>query len=118
MEFRLPPLTLQPIAENAVKHGIRQEHALLRIVIRTRRTAEGSQVVIEDNWPGFASRGAEEGAPPEGERTQEAGVGLNNVRGRLELLCGGSLDLAPRPGGGAVVTVSIPDRPLFHGGEG
>ena len=118
VEFRLPPLTLQPIVENAVKHGIRQEHALLRIVIRTRRTAECSQVVIEDNGPGFASRGAAEGAPPEGERTQEAGVGLNNVRGRLELLCGGSLDLAPRPGGGAVVTVSIPDRPQLPGGEG
>ena len=113
-DFRLPPLTLQPIVENAVKHGIRQEHALLRIVIRTRKTAEGSHVVIEDSGPGFGpdpeSRAVscpEDGTQSEQERDPH--VGLNNVRDRLEIICGGRLDIAPRPGGGTIVTVSIPD---------
>ena len=115
--FRLPPLTLQPIVENAVKHGIRREHALLRIVIRTRRTGEGSQVVIEDNGPGF--RPEQEGGtlppPLEGGMLSgsegDARIGLSNVRNRLALICGGSLSITPRPEGGTVVTVSIPDRP-------
>ena len=104
-EFRLPPLTLQPIVENAVKHGMSREHALLRITVRTSKTGEGSQVDIEDNGPGFDPEQAL--CAPEG--AQEACIGLANVRGRLELICGGSLAITPRPGGGTVVTISIPD---------
>ena len=104
-EFRLPPLTLQPIVENAVKHGMSREHALLRITVRTSKTGEGSQVDIEDNGPGFDPEQAL--CAPEG--AQEACIGLAKVRGRLELICGGSLAITPRPGGGTVVTISIPD---------
>ncbi len=103
--------------ENAVKHGIRQEHALLRIVIRTCKTAECSHVVIEDSGPGCEpdpeSRAVscpEDGTQSEQERDPH--VGLNNVRDRLEIICGGRLDIAPRPGGGTIVTVSIPDPQL------
>ena len=114
-EFRLPPLTLQPIVENAVKHGMSREHAMLLITVQTRKTGEGSQIIIEDNGPGFdpeqESCAPEGGVHPEAEREQEARIGLANVQGRLELICGGSLAIAPRPGGGTVVTISIPDRP-------
>ncbi len=116
--FRLPPLTLQPIVENAVKHGISREHTLLHISIRTRRVGENSQVVIEDNGPGFDP--AREPFAPEAsggswqhgaERDQDARIGLNNVRGRLELISGGTLTISSRPEGGTIVTISIPDRP-------
>ena len=112
--FRLPALTLQPIVENAVKHGISRERVQLRILIRTRKAGDCSQVIIEDNGPGFDPE-AEAPPSPTGEDRQdgerEARIGLVNVRGRLELICGGSLTIAPRPGGGTAVTVSIPDRP-------
>ena len=119
-KFRLPPLTLQPIVENAVKHGMSREHAILLITVRTRKTGEGSQIVIEDNGPGFAPE--QEPWTREGgaEQTQENCIGLNNVRGRLELVCGGSLAITPRPGGGTVVTVCIPDpsrRPTLSDGS-
>ncbi len=114
-EFRLPPLTLQPIVENAVKHGMNREHAILRISVRTRKTGEGSQIIIEDNGPGFDPGQELCAAEGIGEPSQENCIGLNNVRGRLELECGGSLAITPRPGGGTVVTVSIPDRPLHRG---
>ena len=117
--FRLPPLTLQPIVENAVKHGISREHVLLRILIRTCRTEQGSQVVIEDNGPGFdpdreadaLPSPSEVGAQHSAEPAQDASIGLNNVRGRLELICDGRLTISPRPEGGTVVTIDIPDRP-------
>ena len=54
---------------------------------------------MEDNGPGFDPRAS----------TESAGIGLQNVRERLEMSVGGSLEIAPRPGGGTVVTIRIPD---------
>ena len=115
--FRLPALTLQPIVENAVKHGISREHVQLHILIRSCKEGACSRVIIEDNGPGFdperelsPTSAPEGGATPDMDRDREARIGLSNVRGRLELLCGGSLTIAPRPGGGTTVTVSIPDQ--------
>ena len=97
--FRLPAFTLQPIVENAVKHGLKQEKATLRILIRSRRDRDCSLITVEDNGPGFDPRAS----------TESAGIGLQNVRERLEMSVGGSLEIAPRPGGGTVVTIRIPD---------
>lgn len=52
--FRVPPLTLQPIVENAVKHGVSPGLSPLYILIRTRETEDGSEVIVEDNGPGFS----------------------------------------------------------------
>ena len=97
-DFRLPPLTLQPIVENAVKHGMDPESPPLHIAIRTRETAAGSEIVVENDGMDYN---------PQGD--VEEGVGLGSVRARVERMCGGSLDIAPRAGGGAVVTLRIPD---------
>ena len=96
--FRLPPLTLQPIVENAVKHGMDPEYAPLRISIRTRETDSGSEIIVEDNDPGFA--------PADGDC--EPHIALANIRQRLEIMCGGKLTIRPREGGGTVVSVIIP----------
>jgi Putative regulator of cell autolysis len=96
--FRLPPLTLQPIVENAVKHGMDLDSDPLRISIRTRRTDSGTKIIVADTGPGFN--------PAE---TKESGIALKNIRQRLEMMCGGSLTITPNEGGGTVVTVTIPD---------
>lgn len=95
-EFRVPPLTLQPIVENAVKHGMDPEYAPLRISIRTRQTDSGSEIIVEDNGPGFA--------PAD---DQEPHIALANIQERLRMQ-GGKLTIRPREGGGTVVTVTIP----------
>ena len=51
--FRLPPLTLQPIVENAVKHGMNPYAGPLRISIQTRHTEDGTEIIVEDNGTGF-----------------------------------------------------------------
>ena len=51
--FRLPALTLQPIVENAVKHGMDPYHGPLCISIRTQSTDFGVEIIVEDNGSGF-----------------------------------------------------------------
>ena len=94
--FRLPPLTLQPIVENAVKHGMDPDSDPLHITIRTRETEAGSEILVSDNGPGY-----------EPAVDNEPHIALANIRQRLEMMCGGTLDIMPRDGGGTVVRVKV-----------
>ena len=96
--FRVPPLTLQPIVENAVKHGRDPYAGPFRISIRTRKTDSGSEIVVADNGRGFDTA-----------NDSEPHIALKNIQERLEIMCGGNLTITPNNGGGTVVTVIIPD---------
>ena len=96
--FRVPTLTLQPIVENAVKHGMDPDAAEpLHIAIMTRQTDSGYEITVEDNGPGFSP--SDDDAPH---------IALKNIRERLALMCGGTLIIEPRVEGGTRVTVRIP----------
>ena len=95
--FRLPPLTLQPIVENAVKHGMTSSSEPIRIAVITRRTEASSEITVEDDGPGF-----------DPVDDNEPHIALNNIRQRLELMCKGKLEITPRKGGGTSVKVIIP----------
>lgn len=96
--FRVPPLTLQPLVENAVKHGRDQSAKALHISVRTRKTDSGSEIVVADDGRGYN--------PPDDDAPH---IALKNIRQRLEIMCGGHLTIASNDGGGTVVTVTIPD---------
>ena len=96
-QFRLPPLTLQPIVENAVKHGINPYSGPLRILIRTRHTDTAAEIIVEDTGTGFN---------PSDESKPHAT--LTNIRQRLQMMCNGEMTITPREGGGTVVKVTIP----------
>ena len=98
-QFRLPPLTLQPIVENAVKHGMNLDADPLHISIRTREKDFASVIIVEDNGSGFDP--SDESKPH---------TTLENIRQRLEMMCGGSMTIQPREGGGTVVILMIPDH--------
>ena len=97
--FRLPALTLQPIVENAVKHGMDPYHGPLCISIRTQSTDFGVEIIVEDNGSGFDT--SDNGEPH---------LALKNIQQRLEFMCDGSLAIIPRDEGGTVVTITIPLR--------
>jgi len=97
--FRLPPLTLQPLVENAVKHGMDPYAGPLRISIRTRCTDSGSEIVVADNGRGFDSADH-----------SESGIALKNIQQRLKTMCSGELTILPREGGGTVVKMTIPGQ--------
>ena len=93
--FKLPPLTIQPIVENAIKHAMR-ENEMLRVTLTTAEHPDGFTVTVEDNGPGFTST------------DDEPHIALDNIRERLQLSCGGTLTIEPREGGGTKVTVFVP----------
>ena len=95
--FRLPPLTLQPIVENAVKHGMDPDaDEPLRITVRTEKKDEGNVITVEDDGHGFSER--DNGEPH---------VALDNVRERLSNI-GGTLTVSRRETGGTIVRIVIP----------
>ena len=98
-QFRLPPLTLQPIVENAIKHGMDPEAGPLHISILTRKTDSGNELIVEDNGPGFDLAVTDDNEPH---------IALANIRQRLEMMCGGKMTIRPRAGGGTVVSMTIP----------
>ncbi len=95
--FRVPPLTLQPIVENAVKHGMKSSSDPIHISVVTRQTDTASEIIVEDDGPGFVP--ADDNEPH---------IALNNIRQRLALMCAGKLMITTREGGGTLVKVTIP----------
>ncbi len=101
--FFLPTLTIQPLIENAVKHGIARRQEGGTVTVSTRRTPDGVWVVVDDDGVGF-----DPDTPPADGRDH---VGIANVRSRLEVMCGGMLIIRSQPGRGTRANVFIPDRP-------
>ena len=100
-DFSVPPLTVQPLVENAIRHGVRiREEGIVRVT--ARRTEDGHKIVIRDNGVGF------DGNAP--EQKDGAHVGLKNVRERIEKMCGGRMRVESRIGVGTTVTILIPDK--------
>ena len=96
---RVPPWSVQPLVENAVKHGVASHTDPAQITIRARADGGRLVVTVEDDGPG-----------PGAAATPGTGVGLANTRARLDALYGAAADLtlAARPGGGAVATLALP----------
>ena len=97
--FCIPPLTLQPIVENAVKHGVDPELDPLHLCVFTRNTEDGSEIVVEDTGPGFGKMD-----------NDDPHIALANISERLEMMCGGTLTISPRENGGTVIRVWVPKK--------
>lgn len=98
--FAIPALTLQPIVENAVKHGTGKRDEGGRVTLRSTEEETHWRVTVTDNGVGFDT----EGRPPDGR----AHIGIENVRYRLESLCGGTLTIQSEPGVGTRAVITIP----------
>ena len=105
--IRLPPLVLQPIVENAVKHGIAQKQIGGEVAIRARvdRISEDNRqlsLVVEDTGAGTTSEALQQG--------RSTGVGLRNVQRRLECHYGDAASLSIRTtlGEGTLVEIRMP----------
>lgn len=100
--FMLPSLSLQPLVENAVKHGVTKQLNGGTITLRTREQPSCFEVIVEDDGVGFDPDAVFDDSRPH--------VGMQNVRQRLESMCGGSLVVTSEPGKGTRAVVTIPRR--------
>ncbi len=97
----VPNLLLQPLVENAIRHGVASQPGGGRVTIGTRRIGRTLELVVRDDGPGL---------PEDWERQRKDGIGLSNTRRRLRALFGDDqhLELRPVPTGGLEVVVRIP----------
>ena len=77
LDAQVPNLILQPLIENAVRHGISRQTAVGNLRIQATLDGKRLSIVIEDNGPGLNGNGNRR------KRTNDGGVGLTNVRARL-----------------------------------
>lgn len=102
--FMIPPLTLQPIAENAVKHGICKKKGGGTLSIHVMETEHAYQIIVSDDGVGFDAN------VPVGARDGRKHIGIENVRERVKQRCRGTLKIESIPGKGTVVTIEIPKK--------
>jgi len=102
LDAMVPNLLLQPIVENAIKHGVSARASAGRIVIRSHRVDDMLYLEVSDDGPGL-SVADRQGLPA-------GGIGLTNTVKRLQQRFGEAykFDLKNAPGGGLTVAIEIP----------
>ncbi len=104
----VPTMSLQPLAENAIRHGVRRRPGGGTITIRARAHGDDVQLSVADDGDGFAP-----GRSDLELRGAGGGIGLANVDGRLRTTFGERyrLQIASAPGAGTTVTMRVPNAP-------
>jgi signal transduction histidine kinase len=99
----VPPMILQPLVENAMKHAVSRTSAPSRIDVIARRDDESLVLVVRDTGPGSNGDAV-------GESEPGTGIGLRNTRARLEAIYGDeySFELAERDASGTDATIRLP----------
>lgn len=106
--FFMPALTLQPIVENAVRHGIRgKTDGKGTVTIAAREHSDCYEVVVTDDGCGAGNFDSD------GEEGRH--IGIKNVRYRIEKMCSGSLLIDAVPGKGTTVVITLPKQKTIRG---
>ena len=102
-DFELPQLSVQPLAENAVKHGVGMKEDGGTVTIATREEDDCYKVIISDDGVGFDTS-----KPIEDDGRSH--VGMENVRQRLKEMCDADVIIESEIGKGTVATIRIPKK--------
>lgn len=98
--FRVPALTIQPIVENAVKHGVTKIKTGGTVTIITKEREDCYEIIVDDDGFGFDIDNV--------QTDSDTHIGIKNVRYRLWSICHGTLTITSKPGVGTVSTIRIP----------
>ena len=98
-DFSVPTLTIQPLVENAIRHGVRGRNDG-RVIVATRKVNGFHEIMIRDNGKGFDADNIDE--------LEASHIGLRNVRDRIESMCDGEMEIESHPDRGTTITLAIP----------
>ena len=99
-DFMIPSLTVQPLVENAVKHGVGMLEDGGTVTIATREYDDRFEVIVSDDGVGFD--------PAKVGNDGRTHVGMENVRNRLKSMCNAVLNIESKVGAGTKATITIP----------
>ena len=99
-DFKIPPLTIQPLVENAIKHGLLTPGKSGTVYLSTAVVDGEIQILIEDDGIGFETEVLK----------KENAVGIRNVRYRVENMVGGTLEISSNPGKGTKAEIRISEK--------
>ena len=113
-DFNIPALTIQPMVENAIRHGVRgNENGVIDVIVskkpfdeRKKRFGEREEfyyeIIVKDNGKGFNTQVL---TTQEGQH-----IGIKNVKERIESMCGGTLSVKSVPGEGTTIYIRVPEE--------
>ena len=104
-DFLLPALSVQPLVENAIKHGLMGLESGGTVTVSSRETEKDYRVSVVDDGVGF---------DPSILLDDRKHIGIRNIRGRIEAMCGGTLTVESAPGKGTKAVITIPKERIEH----
>jgi len=108
MSFKVMPLTIQPLVENAIRHGVAKKLSGGRVLLSVQRRGAEVEIVVEDNGVGMAERQVRDLTENVGGASD--GVGFANIAKRLSHLNGSRPLIESAPGVGTRITIRMPIR--------
>ena len=105
-DFKLPQLSVQPLVENAVKHGVGMKRKGGTVTIATRETEEAYEVIITDDGVGFDVEAARDNKEKDGR----SHVGMENTKRRLREMCGGEVVIESTIDVGTTARLILPKK--------
>lgn len=103
-DFDIPLLSVQPLVENAVKHGVGMKEDGGTVTIATHETDEHYEVIISDDGVGFDTSAQ--------KNDGRSHIGMENTRKRLKDMCNAEVVITSKPGEGTVAKIIIPKEEL------
>ncbi|SIQ43302.1 MULTISPECIES: ATP-binding protein [unclassified Paenibacillus] len=114
----LPPLTLQPLVENAVRHGATRKEEGGTVTVAAHEHNGSVRLVVEDDGPGMSDAALRRFAQAEQENQDGRGIGLRNIHKRLLRQYGSGLEIESEAGRGTRIGISVPKKAAAaSGGE-
>jgi sensor histidine kinase YesM len=107
-ELQIPPLMLQPLVENAIRHGIRKSDQGETIILRVKNQESNYRIEVEDNGAGMTREQIDRILSESGK--ESSGIGLANIRRRLQMLYGTQLMIESVIGKGTKISMILPKR--------
>lgn len=101
IDLKVPYLTIEPLVENAIKHGLRRKKGKGLVVVKVREAGRYYIITVSDNGVGFDPNSQE-------YKNKKHGIGVHNVKERIRLICNGTLNIVSQPGKGTTVVIKIP----------